>query len=357
MRFTRPRRIAFRMKLATFRLPLAALAGLVLLTGCPDKKATETADTSAPAAAPALPKAPVFNADSAYAFTAKQVAFGPRVPNSRAHIATGNWLVARLKSYKLKVMEQPFEAMTFDGTNIHARNIIAQYQPQAVRRVAIFGHWDTRPFADADPDPKKKNKPMDGASDGASAVAVALEMARILSQLPEAQAPNVGVDFIFFDAEDWGHDETTQKDIKNQLEGGTTDSWCLGSQYWGTNLLPANYKAEYGVLLDMVGAKNGKFTREATSVTSAAFALDKIWGVAAQLGYSDYFQYENTDGITDDHVYTNKAGIPTIDIYHYDSPATIFPPYHHATSDNMSIIDRKTLKAVGQTMTQAVFVN
>ena len=335
----------------------ALAAAAILLTGCPDKKATETAETSIPAAAPALPKAPVFNADSAYAFTAKQVAFGPRVPNSKAHIATGNWLVAKLKSYKLKVMEQPFEAMTFDGTNIHARNIIAQYQPQAVRRVAIFGHWDTRPFADGDPNPKKRNKPMDGASDGASAVAVALEIARILSQLPEAQAPNVGVDFIFFDAEDWGYDETSQKDLKNQLAGGSTDSWCLGSQYWGTHLLPAGYKAEYGVLLDMVGAKNGKFTREATSRTSAAFALDKIWGVAAQLGYSSYFQYADTDGITDDHVYTNQAGIPTIDIYHFNSPDNLFPAYHHATTDNMAIIDRKTLKAVGQTMTQALFVD
>jgi len=336
----------------------ALIAATFLLTGCPDKKATETAETSAPAAAPALPKAPVFNADSAYAFTAKQVAFGPRVPNSKAHIAAGNWLVDKLKSYKLKVMEQPFEAMTFDGTNIHARNIIAQYQPQAVRRVAIFGHWDTRPFADADLDPKKKKKPMDGASDGASAVAVALEMARILSQLPEAQAPNVGVDFIFFDAEDWGHDDTTQAKLKDQLANSGTDSWCLGSQYWSTHLLPANYKAEYGVLLDMVGAKGGSFTREETSRTKALSALDKIWRVGTQLGYSDYFRYEDTGGITDDHVYTNNVGIPTVDIYDHPRYGTdYFPPYHHATSDNMSIIDRKTLKAVGQTMTQVLFVD
>ena len=169
------------MKFVTLRLPLAALAGLLLLTGCPDKKAVETAD-SGTAAETKLPRAPVFNADSAYAFTAKQVAFGPRVPNSKAHVAAGNWLVAKLKGYGLKVMEQPFTAMTFDGTNISARNIIAQYQPQAARRVAVFGHWDTRPFADDDQDPKQKNKPMDGASDGASAVAVALEMARVLSQ-------------------------------------------------------------------------------------------------------------------------------------------------------------------------------
>ena len=343
------------MKLHRLRLPLAALAGLLFLTGCPDKKATETVDTSAPAA-PKLPKAPVFNADSAYAFTAKQVAFGPRVPNSKAHVATGDWLVAKLKGYGLKVMQQPFEAMTFDGTNIRARNIIAQYQPTAARRVAIFGHWDTRPFADNDK--VKKNAPMDGASDGASAVAVALEMARVLSQQPDSLAPNVGVDFIFFDAEDWGHDDTTQADLKNQLEGSGTDSWCLGSQYWAAHLLPAGYKAEYGVLLDMVGAKGGSFTREETSRTKALAALDKIWNTAAQLGYSDFFRYQDTGAITDDHVYTNNAGIPTVDIY--DHPAygdDYFPAYHHATADNMSIIDRKTLKAVGQTMVQVLYID
>ncbi|MFC7666869.1 M28 family peptidase [Hymenobacter humi] len=301
-----------------------------------------------------MPKAPVFNADSAYAFTAKQVAFGPRVPNSKAHVATGNWLVAKFKSFGLKVMEQPFEAMTFDGTYIKGRNIIAQYQPQAARRVAIFGHWDTRPFADADK--TNKNAPMDGASDGASAVAVALEMARVLSQQPDSLAPNVGVDFILFDAEDWGHDASTQSDVKNQLEGSGSDSWCLGSQYWAKHLLPANYKAEYGVLLDMVGAKGGVFTREETSRTNARFALDKIWNVASRLGYSDYFRYEDTGGITDDHVYTNQAGIPTIDIYHHNSAGDYFPAYHHATTDNMSIIDRNTLKAVGQTVLQALYV-
>ncbi|MCC3154432.1 M28 family peptidase [Hymenobacter sp. BT770] len=337
------------------RLPLAALAGLLLLTGCPDKKAAETSEATAPAEAK-LPKAPVFNADSAYAFTAKQVAFGPRVPNSKAHIACGDWLVAKFKSYGLKVMQQPFEAMTFDGTNIHGRNIIAQYQPQAARRVAIFGHWDTRPFADADK--THKNAPMDGASDGASAVAVALEIARVLSQQPDSLAPNVGVDFILFDAEDWGHDDGTQAKLKNQLEGSSTDSWCLGSQYWSTHLLPANYKAEYGVLLDMVGAKGGSFTREETSRTNARTALDKIWNTAARLGYSDYFRFQDTGGITDDHVYTNKAGIPTLDIYdHPPYGDDYFPAYHHATTDNMSIIDRKTLKAVGQTMVQSLYID
>ncbi|MFD1467296.1 M28 family peptidase [Hymenobacter caeli] len=337
------------------RLPLAALAGLLLLTACPSK--TPDAGTAEAPEAP-LAKAPAFNADSAYAFTARQVAFGPRVPNSKAHTACGNWLVAKLKSYKLKVLEQPFDAMTFDGTNIHGRNIVAQFQPQAARRVAIFGHWDTRPFADNDQ--AKKNAPMDGASDGASAVATALEMARVLSQQPDSLAPAVGVDFIFFDAEDWGHDDTTQADVKDQLnEGGGSSSWCLGSQYWAAHLLPAGYKAEYGVLLDMVGAKGGSFTREETSRTNARGPLDKIWNTAARIGYSDYFRFQDTGGILDDHVYTNKAGIPTLDIYDHPRGAgpEYFPAYHHATTDNMAIIDRKTMKAVGQTLLQTLYVD
>jgi hypothetical protein len=338
----------------SLRLPLAALAGLLVLTGCPDKKNTDTTDTTVTAEAP-LPKAPVFNADSAYAFTAKQVAFGPRVPNSKAHVACGDWMLARLKGYGLKVMEQPFEAMTFDGTMLRARNIVAQYQPKAARRVAIFAHWDTRPFADNDP--TKKNAPMDGASDGASAVAVAMEMARVLSQQPDSLAPTVGVDFIFFDAEDWGHDSGTQASLKNQLEG-SGDSWCLGSQYWAKNLLPANYKAEYGVLFDMVGARGAKFSREALSREKARTALDKIWNTAARLGYTDYFLFADSPAITDDHVYTNQAGVPTVDIIDHlpNNPEQYFPNYHHATTDNMDIIDRKTLKAVGQTIVQTLYV-
>jgi len=335
------------------RLSLAALAGLFLLTACPDKKKVETAD--APAETP-LPKAPVFNADSAYAFTAKQVSFGPRVPNSKAHVACGDYLVAKFKSWGLTVKEQPFQAMAFDGTMLRARNIIAQYQPQAARRVAIFAHWDTRPWADADKE--HKNKPLDGASDGASGVAVALEMARVLAAQPDSMAPAVGVDFILFDAEDWGYDTGTQQELKNQLDG-SGDSWCLGSQYWAKNLVPANYKAEYGVLLDMVGARAGKFSREEISRNNARQALDKIWNTAARLGYTDYFLFQDSPGITDDHVYTNQAGVPTVDFidHLHNNPEQYFLNNHHATTDNMAIIDRNTLKAVGQTVTQALYIN
>jgi glutaminyl-peptide cyclotransferase len=334
------------------RLTLLA-AATFLLTACPSEKPAETA--SQPSATPPPAKAPAFNADSAYAYTARQVAFGPRVPNKPAHIACGNYLVAKLKSFGLTVREQPFKAMTFDGTQISGRNIMAQYQPQAARRVALFAHWDTRPFADGEKDKARRKLPMDGASDGASAVAVALEIARTLSQQPEKLAPNVGVDIILVDAEDWGYDAGLIEGQKNLLEG-QGDGWCLGSQYWAKNMMPPGYKAEYGILFDMVGAKNAHFTREGTSRQNALSVVNKIWNTAAQLGYSDYFLFKDTDPITDDHVYTNQAGIPTVDIYDHPAFGTeYFPAYHHATTDNMSIIDAKTMKAVGQTVLQVLY--
>jgi glutaminyl-peptide cyclotransferase len=334
------------------RLALLA-AATVLLTACPSEKSTETATPPAASTAPA--KAPVFNPDSAYAFTAKQVAFGPRVPNKPAHIACGNYLVAKLKQFGLSVREQPFTAMTFDGTQIKGRNIIAQFQPQATRRIALFAHWDTRPFADAEKDKSKRNLPMDGASDGASAVAVALEIARVLSLQPANERPNVGVDVMLMDAEDWGFEAGAVDGQKNLL-AGQGDGWCLGSQYWAKNPVPPGYKAEYGILFDMVGAKDGHFTREGSSRQNAPAAVEKIWNTAAQLGYSDYFLFKDTDGITDDHVYTTQAGVPTVDIYDHPAYGTeYFQAYHHTTADNMSIIDRKTMKAVGQTVLQVLY--
>ena len=337
------------------KLLLALPALALLLTACPAEKPTDQPADAANAPATNARKAPAFSADSAYALTARQVAFGPRVPSRPAHVACGNYLVATLKRYGLKVMEQPFEAKTFDGHTIQGRNIIAQFQPEAARRVAVFAHWDTRPFADQDK--LRKNAPMDGASDGASAVATALEIARTLSQQPAAARPGVGVDIFLLDAEDWGYEQGTQSELKNEVgETSERSSWCLGSQYWAAHLVPAGYRAEYGILLDMVGAKDGRFTREGTSRQNALAVVDKIWTTAAKIGYSDYFLYRDTDPITDDHVFTTRAGVPTVDIYDHPPYGTEpFPAYHHTTADNLSIIDRKTMKAVGQTVLQVLY--
>ncbi|KUG08237.1 M28 family peptidase [Solirubrum puertoriconensis] len=332
--------------------PAALLAATVLLTACPDKKpaASETETT----AEPPLRKAPVFSADSAYQYTAKQVSFGPRVPNSKAHTQTGDWIVSEFKKMGLQVQEQPFTTMAFDGVMLRSRNIIARFNPTAARRVALFAHWDTRPFADKDK--QTPNVPFDGANDGASGVAVAMEIARQLAAQPDTLQPSVGVDIILFDAEDYGHDTSTQGNKENKLAGQGLESWCLGSQYWAKNKVPANYKAEYGILLDMVGAKGARFSREEISRQNANEVIGKVWNVAGRLGYSDYFIAQDSPGITDDHVFTNQAGVRTIDIIdHVPFGEEYFPPYHHTTQDNMSIIDRSTLKAVGQTVLTTLY--
>ncbi|MBT2556190.1 M28 family peptidase [Hymenobacter sp. ISL-91] len=328
------------------RLAPAALVGLLLLTGCPGKK--DTADTTAAEAA--LPKTPAFNADSAYAYTARQVAFGPRVPNTPAHVKTGDWIVGQFKQYGLAVQEQPFEAKAFDGNILKSRNIIARFNPSAPRRVAVFAHWDTRPFADKDTE--NKNAPLDGASDGASGVAVALELARVLAAQPDSLAPGVGVDFILFDSEDYGYDGVTQSDKTNLLNG--QDTWCLGSQYWAKNMVPANYKPNFGILLDMVGAQGAKFGREGLSREKAPDVVEKVWNTGSQLGFSDFFLYADVPQVSDDHVYTNQAGVRTIDVIDF-LPSGEFRPYHHTTQDNMSVIDRRTLKAVGQTVLTVIY--
>lgn len=333
------------------------LAATVLLTACPDKKPAETADAGdagTTATDTPLRKAPVFSADSAYQYTAKQVSFGPRVPNSTAAKNCGDWIIGKFRGLGLQVQEQPFTAMAFDGKQLRGRNIIARFAPQAARRVALFAHWDTRPFADKDK--QKPNAPLDGANDGASGVAVALEIARQLAAQPDSLTPAVGVDIILFDAEDYGYDSSTQANLENKLAGQGMESWCLGSQYWSKNLVPAGYKAEYGILFDMVGAKDAHFSREELSRQYANDVVGKLWYNASRLGYSNYFIAQDMPGITDDHVFTNQAGVRTVDLIdHVPYGDEFFPPYHHTTQDNMSVIDRNTLKAVGQTVLQTLY--
>jgi glutaminyl-peptide cyclotransferase len=293
-----------------------------------------------------LVSAPAFNADSAYAFVDKQVKFGPRVPNTSAHLKGGDWMVKKLKEYGFEVIEQNFKPITFDGKNLNARNIIGSYNPAATKRILLAAHWDSRPFADKDSE--KKEQAIDGANDGASGVGVLLEVARTIHTA--TQKPNIGVDIIFFDAEDWG-----EKDDMQPVQG--KEYWCLGSQYWASNLHKPNYSAYFGILLDMVGAKGATFPKEEQSVQFAGSLNSQIWNIAGRLGYGQYFIQEEGGGITDDHVFVNKvARIPMVDILHQEVNSNrTFGAYHHTHGDNMSIIDKNTLKAVGQTVVQVLY--
>lgn len=292
---------------------------------------------------------PDFNADSAYYFIQKQVEFGPRIPNTPAHLHTSNFLVTQLKEYAAKVEIQEFQEKAYDGTILTLKNIIASYYPGKTRRILLAAHWDTRPFADKDPNDPRKT--FDGANDGGSGVGVLLEVARTLSV---EQPENAGIDIIFFDGEDYGEPEFYEG---NNLNSGKIH-WCLGSQFWSKNKHRKNYMAYYGILLDMVGAKDAKFYKEGGSMQFAKKIVDKVWNAGYSAGYSLYFVNKTSPGITDDHIFVNRdAKIPMINIVEYnpESSGSYFGSYHHTQMDNIGLIDKKTLKAVGQTILYVIF--
>ena len=290
---------------------------------------------------------PTFSADSAYQFIADQVAFGPRVPNSDAHIVCGKYLEEKLKEYGAQVTLQSFEGQAYNGTSLALTNIIGSFFPEKNKRILLAAHWDTRHVADKDDDESRRKEPIDGANDGASGVGVLLELARNL----QVQQPSVGIDIIFFDGEDYGEPQGEEIITQNN-----EIYWCLGSQYWSANPHKPGYRAYYGILLDMVGAKNSQFYQEPTSLQYAPTIVRKVWNTGRDLGYGGLFiNSRSNGGVTDDHVFVNTvAKTPMIDIIDYD-PASYFGSYHHTHKDNLSIIDRATLKGVGQTLLQVIY--
>ncbi len=290
---------------------------------------------------------PNFNADSAYKFVDRQVAFGPRVPGTPAHAACATWIINKLKSYTRHVIVQPFSARTYDHVLRKGENIIASFSPEKTKRVLLMAHWDSRPFADHDKDKSKWRTPIDAANDGASGVGVLIEMARQF----HLHNPQVGVDIVLFDLEDWG----APNDIRNQ--GKETD-WALGAQYWAKHSHTPGYSANFGILLDMVGAKDATFLKEDYSLQYARYYVKQIWSTAAGLGYDNYFPNRNGFPIDDDHYFVNKiAGIPSVDIIQLDPNSSngTFWEYWHTTGDTMDKIDKNTLKAVGQVVLTVIY--
>ena len=287
---------------------------------------------------------PAFDADSAWSYVKAQVDFGPRVPNTAAHQACGDYLAQKLEQFGAKVYNQYADLTAYNGTLLKSRNIIGAYKPESKKRIALFAHWDCRPWADSDPDPKNHQTPVQGANDGASGVGVLLEIARQLQQ----QAPALGIDLIFFDSEDYGA-HTGYKGPHQE------EYWCLGSQYWSRNPHVTNYNARFGILLDMVGGKNPVFRYEYYSEEFAKNINRKVWKAAHQAGFGSYFEKTGGSGCTDDHLFVNRiARIPTIDIIPYSETANFFEHWH-TVKDDMDAIDRNTLKAVGQTVMQVIY--
>jgi hypothetical protein len=314
---------------------------LFLFVGC----------TSSGKSAPANDQAkqitiPQFDSDSSYLYVKKQVDFGARVPNSKAHELCGDYLAKEMQRFGAKVIRQKADLKAFDGTILHSTNIIAAFRPEAKSRVLLCAHWDCRPFCDQDADPANHHKPVMGANDAASGVGVLMEVARQLGK----QLSEVGVDLIFLDSEDYGTPEF-YKGEQNE------DSWCLGTQYWAKNPHVPNYQARYGILLDMVGAPGATFYKEQESLNFAPSIVDKVWTKAQEYGFSAYFVNATGGAITDDHIYVNKlAGIPCVDIIQFDPHSnTGFGSYWHTSHDTMDNVDKSTLMAVGQTLLGVVY--
>jgi glutaminyl-peptide cyclotransferase len=323
------------MKKLTLKISLCLCAFVVVISACDNEpKQSKKSEISNSKSQIYKQVSPNFNADSAYYFVKTQVDFGPRVTNSDAHKKCGNWMVQELKKYTDNVIEQKTVITHFDGTKLNVRNIIAEINPKATKRILLCAHWDSRDRADKDI--SDKNKPILGANDGASGVGVLMEIARVLKSHPTT----IGVDIVLFDAEDLGNNEP--------------NTYCLGSQYWSANLHHPNYKADFGILLDMVGASNAGFGWEGYSTKFAKPVLENVWGTAHNLNYGKHFGYIQVGGIEDDHVYVNRTGIPTIDIIDFDANGN-FPTHHHTHGDNMSVIDRQTLKEVGQTLLEVIY--
>lgn len=318
---------------------------LFSMTSCDNKQNLKPAAQPAPQVKQVV--IPDFNADSAYNYVKKQLDFGPRVPGSVAHKQCAEWFVDFFSGKADTVYVQDFRTRLYDGRGIDGKNIIAAFNPEAKKRILLAAHWDSRPFADHDPDKNNWNTPIDGANDGASGVGVLMEIARILNDNPV----NIGVDIILFDLEDYG--------APYFLNLMTNDDWALGSQYWAKNPHIYNYRAYFGILLDMVGASNAKFPKEYYSQQFAPALSNDVWKIARELGYDEYFTNELGHPINDDHIYVNAiARIPMIDIIHLENNSeSSFYPYWHTVKDNIEQIDPKTLGMVGDVVVNVLYRN
>jgi len=331
-----------KIKFSTY---LFLILSLVFLFACKDsgKKAKPESSTSEKE----IITVPAFNADSALQFVKAQTDFGPRVPGSAAHAECAQWLSNKLQASTPHVIIQEFKSRVYSGDVYSGKNIIGSFYPEKKARIMLCAHWDSRPFADHDPDPAKHTEAVMGANDGASGVGVLLELARILKD----NEPAVGVDIIFFDLEDYGPPQDSQNEAANE-------HWGLGSQYWSRNPHTINYRPRFAILLDMVGAADAQFLREGFSMYFAPDKVKKVWDIAAGLGHGKYFRNENGAYINDDHYFINEiAKIPSIDIIHLDPASSngSFFEYWHTSGDTFDKIDKKTLGIVGDVVTKVVY--
>lgn len=325
--------------------PLKHLSLLVILiTACGGQK-KHTPNQTLEKATTVSSQQVTFDANKAFEFVQNQVAFGPRVPGTTAHQECADYIITALTSFGAALEVQEFTAKGYDATLWKGKNIIASYLPDEKDRILLCAHWDSRFIAEQDENKNLQKTPIDGANDGASGVGVLMEVARQL----QIKSPNIGVDIVLFDVEDQGAPYYA-------ATAETEDSWCLGAQHWSNEVVKNGYKARWGILLDMVGARDAVFLKEQISMYYARQLVDYVWDKAIRMGHGDYFINKKGGTVTDDHLYVNRiAKIPCIDIIDYDDQRGGFNTTWHTHNDNIDNIDRNTLKAVGEVLMAVIY--
>lgn len=273
---------------------------------------------------------PKFDGAEAFQYLTAQCQWGPRNPGSEGHQRTKKYLLDKLRQNTNLVKTQEFVYQdTSGGKKLELTNIIASFYPDKRQRILLCAHWDTRPTADRDPDSSLREKPILGANDGGSGVAVLLEIARIVSQ----KRPKWGVDIILFDGEDYGPE-------------GELDKFCLGSKYFAKN--KGEYKPEFGILLDMIGDKDLNIYKEGYSSRYAKKIVDLVWGTAQKLKI-DCFNDSTRNFVYDDHIPLLEVGIPCIDLIDFDYP------YWHTTQDTPDKCSPESLQKIGEVLVEILY--
>jgi hypothetical protein len=263
-----------------------------------------------------------FNGETALGYIRSQVAFGPRVPGTGAHRRMGEWLDSVLRQRADTVVVQEWKHVTSKGDTLALRNFIARFKPAAEKRILLLAHWDSRPVADS-PQSQDSTKPVLGANDGGSGVALLLGVADVLKRTP----PAVGVDLLFVDGEDYGDFTKTPNDV------------LIGSRYYGAHQVGG--PPLYAVLFDLIGDKDLQVYQEGNSLVGAPEVVELVWDTAKDLGYGGYFISSPRHTLIDDHLELQKKGIRAIDVVDFDYPAW------HTPYDTIDKVSAASLQVVG----------
>jgi len=272
---------------------------------------------------------PDFNDDMAFSFLLDQCNIGARNPGSKGHKIVQRYLVSKLKEFGANVSVQPFDGILTTGDTLKLVNIIGNFNTGSKRRILLGAHYDTRPFADHDPDPSNRNTPIIGANDGASGVAALLEIARHLGR----SNPPIGIDIVFFDGEDYGRE-------------GVPEDYILGSSYFASHM--KGYRPYSVIILDMIGEKNVEIRKEGYSRVVSADLLEEIYSIAHRLNIPE-FKDEEGVSLLDDHLPFVKRGIPSIDLIDFDYP------YWHTIEDTPDKCSKESLGAVGMVILEFIW--